>query len=237
LQSFADQHSITGLPADAVHVAAFVVARYRAGVSASGLAADLSAIGWCHGQLDPPVEDVTGLAKQVLRHLRGDGSDKPLSPAPVLPVGALVAMVSAPVRGVRRRSAKLIRQVTERPPRQLLALRREDVGFAEDLLVRDLADDEPVFIDRQLAELEAITRDGVKRAATAAGLACTYASHSLRARFVTHATPVLPRTGPASRPLDQHPQHRPLLPRDRSLRPGKLLSTPCRLRPVVIDKR
>ena len=80
-QAFADHHSISALPADSVHVAAFAVARFRGGVSASGVSSNLSAIGWYHAQLDPPVEDVTGLAKQVLRRLRGDGSDRPLSPA------------------------------------------------------------------------------------------------------------------------------------------------------------
>lgn len=60
-------------------------------------------------------------------------------------------------------------------------------------LGRELGDDDPVFIrlDRQLDELEPITRDGaaqiVKRAATAAGLDGNYASHSLRAGFVTDA--------------------------------------------------
>jgi len=131
-QAFADHHSISALPADSVHVAAFAVARFRGGVSASGVSSNLSAIGWYHAQLDPPVEDVTGLAKQVLRRLRGDGSDRPLSPAPVLSVGALVAMVTAPVRGVRRRSAKLVRQLSGAPPRQLVALGCDDVVFAAD---------------------------------------------------------------------------------------------------------
>ncbi len=115
-----------------MHVAAFAVARFRAGVSASGVSANLSAIGWYHAQLNPPVDDVTGLAKQVLRRLRGDGSDRPLSPAPVLSVGALVAMVTAPVRGVRRRSAKLVRQLSGTPPRQLVPLDHDDVVFAPD---------------------------------------------------------------------------------------------------------
>ena len=131
-QAFADHHSIAALPADGVHVAAFAVARYRAGVSSSGISANLSAIGWYHARLDPPVDDVTGLAKQVLRRLRGDGSDKPLSPAPVLSVGALVAMVTAPVRGIRKRSVKVVRQASGAPPRQLLALGPDDVVFAPD---------------------------------------------------------------------------------------------------------
>ena len=58
---------------------------------------------------------------------------------------------------------------------------------------RPLSDNDPVFIrlDRHLDTLEPITRDGaaqiVKRAATAAGLDGNYASHSLRAGFVTDA--------------------------------------------------
>lgn len=62
-----------------------------------------------------------------------------------------------------------------------------------DLLGRELCDDDPVFIrlDRQLDDLEPMTRDGaaqiVKRAAVAAGLNGNYASHSPRAGFVTDA--------------------------------------------------
>ena len=58
---------------------------------------------------------------------------------------------------------------------------------------RELSDHDPVFVrlDRQLDDLEPITRDGaaqiVKRAAVAAGLDGNYAGHSLRAGFVTDA--------------------------------------------------
>ncbi len=61
------------------------------------------------------------------------------------------------------------------------------------LLGRPPAQDEPVFVplDGELHHLEALTRDGaakaVKRAASAAGLVGNYASHSLRAGFVTDA--------------------------------------------------
>lgn len=61
------------------------------------------------------------------------------------------------------------------------------------LLGRPPAQDEPVFVplDGALHHLEALTRDGaahaVKRAASAAGLVGNYASHSLRAGFVTDA--------------------------------------------------
>ncbi len=44
-QAFADYHEVAVLPADPTHVAAFVVARYRAGVSASGLGANLPPSG------------------------------------------------------------------------------------------------------------------------------------------------------------------------------------------------
>ena len=155
-QAFADYHSIGALPADPVHVAAFALARFRAGVSASGVAANLSAIGWYHTQVDPPIEDVASLGRQVLRRLRGDGSDKPLSPAPVLSVGALVAMVTAPVHGVRARSAKLIRQLSSAPPRQLVALDVEDVTFATD----------GFWVELELSALPARGRSGALGATT-----------------------------------------------------------------------
>lgn len=131
-QAFADHHRVAALPADPVHVAAFVVARYRAGVSASGVAANLAAVAWYHTALDPPVPEVTAEAKTVLRRLRGDGADRPLSPAPVLSVGAVAAMVTAPVRQVRRRSARLLRHLSGVEPRQLLALTVDQVRFADD---------------------------------------------------------------------------------------------------------
>ena len=62
-----------------------------------------------------------------------------------------------------------------------------------EFLGRELRENDPVFIrlDRQLDDIEAITRDGaaqiVKRAAVRAGLDGNYASHSLRAGFVTDA--------------------------------------------------
>lgn len=130
-QAFADFHQVTALPAEPMHVAAFVVARYRAGVSASGLSANLSAIGWFHARWDAPVGDVTAVAKTVLRRLRGDEADKPLSPAPVLSVGALEAMAAAPARQARNRSARLLRHLSGVQPRQLLALTADDVRVAD----------------------------------------------------------------------------------------------------------
>ena len=62
-QAFADFHQTSALPAEPMHVAAFIVARYRAGVSASGLSANLSAIGWFHARRNAPAADVTAVAK------------------------------------------------------------------------------------------------------------------------------------------------------------------------------
>lgn len=138
-QMFADHHGVGALPADPVHVAAFVVARHRAGVSGSGIAAILSAVGWFHAELDPPVPDVTAVAKTVLRRLRGDGVDRPLSPAPVLSVGALTAMTTAPVRQGRRRSARLLRQLSGLEPRQLAGVTVDDVRVDDDGGVVELA--------------------------------------------------------------------------------------------------
>ncbi len=131
-QAFADFHQVSALPAEPMHVAAFVVARYRVGVSASGLSANLSAIGWFHARLDPPVVDVTAVARTVLRRLRGDGADKPLSPAPVLSVGALEAMATAPARLARKRSARLLRHLSKVEPRQLVGLTVDGVRVADD---------------------------------------------------------------------------------------------------------
>lgn len=131
-QAFADHHGIAALPADPVHVAAFGLARFRAGVSSSGVAANLSSVGWFHSLLDPPVDDVTALARTVLRRASADGSDRPLTPAPVLSVGALLAMMAAPVRGARVRSTKLIRHLTGLAPRQLAAICPDRVRFAVD---------------------------------------------------------------------------------------------------------
>ena len=137
-QAFADFHQVSALPAEPMHLAAFVVARHRAGVSASGLSANLSAVGWFHARLDVPVGDVTAVAKTVLRRLRGDGADKPLSPAPVLSVGALEAMAAAPARQARKRSARLLRHLSGVQPRQLLALTADDVRVADDGAFVDL---------------------------------------------------------------------------------------------------
>lgn len=128
-QAFADHHGVSALPADPECVAAFVVARLAVGVSPSGVAANLSAVGWFHAQRVPPVVGVVGPARRVLRVLEKAGPSRPLAPAPVLSVGALEAMVRVPMRQSRQRCARLLRSLTGAPPRQLMAVRADDVVF------------------------------------------------------------------------------------------------------------
>lgn len=126
-QAFADHHGLVALPADPMHVAAFVVARVRAGVSPSGVLANLSAVGWFHARLEPPAGGVVDAARSVARVLAKSGPVRPLAPAPVLSVGALVAMVRVPAQMSRVRSARVVRLLSGVPPRRLLALRAEGV--------------------------------------------------------------------------------------------------------------
>ncbi|MDQ6797906.1 MAG: site-specific integrase, partial [Actinomycetota bacterium] len=128
-QAFADHHGLVALPADPMHVAAFVVARLRAGVSPSGVAANLSAVGWFHTRLDPRRGGVVDAARSVARVLAKSGPARPLAPAPVLSVGALEAMVRVPAQMSRVRSARVVRLLSGAPPRRLSALRAEDVIF------------------------------------------------------------------------------------------------------------
>lgn len=126
-QRFADHYDIAALPADAVHVAAFVVARAKAGVSPSGIAANLSAIGWFHARLNRELVGVTETARLVLRNIERTRPGRALSPAPVLSVGALAAMVRRPARQARSRSTGLMRALLEAPPRQLMLVTARDV--------------------------------------------------------------------------------------------------------------
>lgn len=128
-QQFADHFGISALPADPMHVAAFVVARAKAGVSPSGIAANLSAVGWFHARLDPPQPEVTQASRTVLRNLERRGPAPGLSPAPVLSVGALAALAAVPARLTATRSTALVRAVSGVAPRQLMLLRAEDVSF------------------------------------------------------------------------------------------------------------
>lgn len=128
-QAFADHHRVPALPADPMHVAAFVVARSKAGVSPSGIAANLSSVFWFHSRLDPPAGEVVEAARTVVRHLERAGPPRPLSPAPVLSVGALEAMVCRPAQQSRVRSARVVRALSDAPPRQLLVLERDGVVF------------------------------------------------------------------------------------------------------------
>jgi site-specific recombinase XerC len=50
-EGFALHHGVPVLPAEPEHVASFVVARWRVGVSEAALAANLSAVLWFHREL------------------------------------------------------------------------------------------------------------------------------------------------------------------------------------------
>jgi integrase len=130
-EAFASFHGVCLLPADPDHVAAFVVARFRAGVGVQALSANLSAVRWFHKRTDVSV-DVTVAAREVLNRL---AKEKPAtgSPAPVLSVGALLAMVGlVPPLGASF-SSKLIRFCLPMlKPRQWMAVHRQDVTFASD---------------------------------------------------------------------------------------------------------
>jgi hypothetical protein len=128
-QQFADHHGISALPADPMHVAAFVVARARAGVSSSGIAANLSAVGWFHARLERPRPEVMEPAQAVLRGVERCGPAPVWSPAPVLSVGALAAMTAVPARQTTSRSTALVREASGVAPRQLSGLTAEDVSF------------------------------------------------------------------------------------------------------------
>ena len=129
-QAFADHHGVAALPADPDHVAAFVVARHEAGLSLDGVAANLSAISWFHGRFDPGAEDVTAGARAVLRAVSRDGAAAPRRPAPVLSVGALLAMAGAvPSQGTQF-AAKVVRSsLPGVKPRQLAAATAADVSW------------------------------------------------------------------------------------------------------------
>lgn len=129
-QVFAEHHGVAALPADPDHVAAFVVARHEAGLSREGVAANLSAISWFHGRFDPGAEDVAAGARAVLRAVSRDGAAAPRRPAPVLSVGALLAMAGAvPSQGTKF-AAKVVRSsLPGVKPRQLAAVTAADVSW------------------------------------------------------------------------------------------------------------
>ncbi|MGH9210552.1 MAG: tyrosine-type recombinase/integrase [Acidimicrobiales bacterium] len=127
-EAFADHHGVRALPAEPAHVAAFVVARHEAGVSPSGIAANLSAIGWFHARLGV-ADDLCGLARVVLRVV-GRGGKPAVRPAPVLSVGALLAMARATPALGRGFAVKLVRSALGGvPPRQLLPVGAEDLRW------------------------------------------------------------------------------------------------------------
>ena len=106
------------------------LARYRAGVSASGVAASLSAISWRVETRGGDGGEVTRLAREVVKRQRTDGADKALSPAPVLSLGALGAMAAAPSLGGRDAALGVVLPFVDAPPRQLDAVRVDDVAVS-----------------------------------------------------------------------------------------------------------
>ncbi len=132
-EAFAFHHGIPPLPAEPDHVAAFVIARSRAGVGDAALAANLSAILWFHTQLDDALGDTCDPAKRMLGVLRRRSERTPVVTAPVLSVGALAAMVRVPpAGGTRVFSAKVLRLLTGARPRALAAATVDDVVFGPD---------------------------------------------------------------------------------------------------------
>jgi integrase len=125
---FADSHEVDELPAEPAHVAAFVLARHEAGVGLGTIEANLSAIRWVHEQRvgDPAVTELARVVLGVLR--RRDGAVS-VAPAPVLSLGALLAMVRWQPPGTLGFSAKVVRLYTGARPRQLVAATGRDVEF------------------------------------------------------------------------------------------------------------
>lgn len=138
-EAFASHHGIPSLPADEGHVAAFVVGRHTAGVSSGAISSNLSAIRWFHERTSGTSGAVTEKAKVVLRALSYETPRAPISPAPILSVGALIAMADAlPVRG-RQFAAKVVRTVVPGvQPRQLVLAGASDVTWGPDFAWADL---------------------------------------------------------------------------------------------------
>jgi integrase len=128
-QAFADHHRVSALPADPLDVAAFVVARRDAGVSRDGIAANLSAVAWFHGRSGPGMGDVTAAGRAVLKAASRDGAGRPRRPAPVLSVGALLAMAGVlPAQGASFAARVLRWSLPSVKPRQLAAVTGADVS-------------------------------------------------------------------------------------------------------------
>lgn len=129
-EGFARHHEVGVLPANPEHLAAFVLARWRAQVGDAALSANLSAVLWFHTQLADDLSGTCDLAKRLLGILRRESERPSRTAAPVLSVGALNAMVRAPAPwGTQRFSAKVLRLMSGALPRQLGALRATDVTF------------------------------------------------------------------------------------------------------------
>ncbi len=130
--AFADRYGVNALPADPDHVAAFALSRLEAEVSVPTVEANLSAVRWVHERLaDFP--EVTDLARLVVRQCRQHGDAKPTDPAPVLSLGAVLAMASTPDPRSALYSAKVLRWwLPDILPRQLGQIRPSDVDVSPD---------------------------------------------------------------------------------------------------------
>jgi hypothetical protein len=120
---------VSPLPANEHHAAAFVLARLGAGISPSAIGANLAAVRWYHvHRTDPPIEEVTDLARRVLS-MQERVVPRRAQGAPVVSVGALESMcrIVRPAKLVNY-SARLVRHLSGLSPRQLMAIRVDGIG-------------------------------------------------------------------------------------------------------------
>lgn len=129
-ERFCAHHAVPSFPANEHHVAAFVLARLEAGISPSAIGANLSAVRWYHlHEPDPPVSGVTDLARRVLS-MQERVVPQRVQGAPVVSVGALESMcrIERPAK-VLGYSARLVRHMSGLSPRQLMAIRVDEIDW------------------------------------------------------------------------------------------------------------
>lgn len=127
---FCAHHGVLPLPANEHHAAAFVLARLGAGISPSAIGANLAAVRWYHvHRTDPPIEEVTDLARRVLS-MQERVVPRRAQGAPVVSVGALESMcrIVRPAKLVNY-SARLVRHLSGLSPRQLMAIRVDGIDW------------------------------------------------------------------------------------------------------------
>lgn len=148
---FAEHYEVEDLPASPEHVAAFAVSRFSAGVAASTISSNLSAVRWIHGQYGHSLA-VTAMANRTLAALDRRSSQESLSvvqSAAVLSKGALLRMAELNPASGRRFIVRLVRLLTGLPPATLQQIKPSDLTFGtEDSWV------EIGFPDRSAIRLE-----------------------------------------------------------------------------------